>query len=167
MALLVLLGGPTGVGKSTVLKHLENRLPNSALLDADDVWRISEDLAVAGTRSTAISNVTGVVRGYLQAGCEIAVLAWVFARAPLYEPVIDSLEPVVGVVRQLYLVASPDALRSRLASRGDLDRLEYSLTRLALIESLPYPRIDTTHLSPAEVADRIVEHIRAIQHPKV
>ena len=66
MSKLVLLGGPTGVGKSATLKLLANQLPRSALLDADDVCRISEDLAVDGTRSIALSNVVGVLNGYFQ-----------------------------------------------------------------------------------------------------
>ena len=117
MPKLVLLGGPTGVGKSTALKLLENQLPKSAVLDADDVWRISEDLAVEGTRGIAIANVAGVLRGYFQAGCEVAILGWVFARSALYEPVIASLADSVDTIQQLYLVASPEALRARLENR--------------------------------------------------
>ena len=41
---LILLGGPTGVGKTTVLGLLENSLPRAALLDADDVRRFAEDV---------------------------------------------------------------------------------------------------------------------------
>ena len=162
MSKLVLLGGPTGVGKSTTLESLENKLPKLALLDADDVWRISEDLAVEGTRSIAISNVVRVLQGYFQAGCDTAILCWVFARSPLYEPVIAGLKDTCDAIHQLYLVASPDALQARLGSRNSLDRLEYSISRLKLIEKLPYPQIDTTNLSPNNVADRIVEHLRAL-----
>ena len=160
MSKLVLLGGPTGVGKSTTLKLLQNKLPKMALLDADDVWRVSDELAVEGNRSIALSNVVGVLEGYFQAGCETAILSWVFARSPLYEPVIAGLKGTVDAIHQLYLVASPGALRARLGSRGSLDRLEYSLSRLELIQKLPYPRIDTTDLSPGGVAGCVLEHIR-------
>ena len=88
MSKLVLLGGPTGVGKSTTLKPLENRLSRLALLDAYDVWRVSDEMAVEGNRSIAISNVIGVLQGYVEAGCETTILAWVFARSLLYEPVV-------------------------------------------------------------------------------
>ena len=162
MSKLVLLGGPTGVGKSITLKLLANQLPRSALLDADDVWRISEDLAVDGTRSIALSNVVGVLNGYFQAKCEIGILSWVFARPLLYEPVISGLKDTVDAIHQLYLVASPEALRQRLGGRNSLDRLEYSISRLELIQQLPYPKIDTTELSPTDVANRVLEHIRTL-----
>jgi dephospho-CoA kinase len=157
---LVLLGGATGVGKTTALKLLEDRLPKLALLDADDVWRISDDLAVEGTRSIAIANVTSVLQGYADAGCDTAILGWVFARSPLYEPVIAAMQDTFDTIHQVYLVASPEAIRARLDSRGSLDRLEYSISRLQLIQKLPYPQIDTTDLSPVEVVDRILSHIR-------
>ncbi len=162
MPKLLLLGGPTGVGKSTALKLLENKLPKLALLDADDVWRISEDVAVEGTRTFAISNVVSVLRGYVQAGCDTAVLGWVLARSPLYEPVIASLADTFDEIHQLYLVASPEVIRARLEKRNDLPRLSYSISRLELIAKLPFPQIDTTHLSPAKVVDQIVGHIRAL-----
>ena len=86
---LILLGGPTGVGKTTVLGLLENSLPRAALLDADDVRRSAEDvrrsaedLAVEGARSTALGNVIAVMRGYFRAGCETGIVSWVFARPP-------------------------------------------------------------------------------------
>ena len=158
---LVLLGGPTGVGKSTTLKLLESRLPKLALLDADDVWRVSEDLAVDGTRSIAISNVVNVLNGYRDAGCDTAVLSWVFARSALFGPAVEALTGTFDVILQIYLVASPDALRARLESRNDLDRLAYSISRLKLIERLPYRRIDTTNLSAYDTAERVLELIDA------
>ncbi len=66
MPKLVLLGGPTGVGKSTVMRLLENRIPHAALLDADDVWRVSKELTVEQNRHIALSNVISVMRGYLR-----------------------------------------------------------------------------------------------------
>lgn len=163
MTKVVLLGGPTGVGKTTALKLLEDRLPRSAILDADHVWRISQDLAVEGTRSIALSNVIGVIQGYVQAGCEVAILSWVFARPQLYEPVIDGLFDSVDSIHQLYLIASPEVLRQRLANRQDSHRADYSISRLELINQLSYPKIDTTHLPPAEVADQIITHIGKLQ----
>ena len=58
MTRLILLGGPPGVGKSTVLKLLSGRFPMSAILDADDVCHVSEDVANSENRSFGISNAT-------------------------------------------------------------------------------------------------------------
>jgi len=155
MARLVLLGGPTGVGKTTALKNLQGRLSGVALLDADDVWRVSDDLGVPENREIAIGNTISVMRGYFEAGCETGILSWVFARALLYQPVLDGLEDLVDSTQVLYLISSPQALEARLLARGQPELLDYSLSRLALIDALPFPKLDTTDLSPGEVADRI------------
>lgn len=155
MTKLVLLGGPTGVGKSTVLRLLTGRLPKSGVLDADDVWRVSDDLATTERRPNAIHNVVGVMRGYFDAGCEVGILGWVFARSALYQPVVNALADAVDDVQLLYLVADPDALAQRLAARGDSRLLDYAKGRLDLIRALPYPSIDTSRLTPVEVADAV------------
>lgn len=162
MSKLVLLGGPTGVGKSTTLALLTGRLPKTALLDADDVWRVSTDLAIDGTRDIAIGNVVAVMRGYFEAGCELGVLAWVFARPELYEPVIAALEDQVESVHQLYLIANREQLERRLIERGSEDRVAYSISRLDLIERLPYTSIDTSRLTPDEVCEAVLVHLTTL-----
>lgn len=162
MTKLVLLGGPTGVGKSTVMQLLHKRISHAALLDADDVWRVSEELSIEGNRAIALSNVVSVMRGYFEAGCEIGILSWVFARSALYDPVIAGMEDMVDDIDQIYLIASQAELERRLRQRGDQELYEYSLSRLELISSLPYPKIDTSHMTTEEVATAIVKHIGSV-----
>ena len=159
MSKLILLGGPTGVGKTTVMRLLESQLTNAAFLDADDVWRIPDEIAVEATRDIALANVVAVMRGYFQAGCELGVLSWVFARSLLYEPVIAGLEEMVESVELIYLVATPGVLERRLAERGDLHRVDYAVSRLRLIEALPYEKIDTSNMSTTEVADQLAARL--------
>jgi predicted ABC-type ATPase len=105
MSKLILLGGPAGAGKSTEMRHLATLLPRAALVDADDVWRISKELA-QGKRDVVLANVIAVMRGYFAEGCELGVVSWVFARPALFELVIAGLQDVVDAVERTYLVAS-------------------------------------------------------------
>jgi energy-coupling factor transporter ATP-binding protein EcfA2 len=159
MTKLVLLGGPTGVGKSTVMRLLENRIPHAAILDADDVWRVSKELAVEQNRHIALSNVISVMRGYFEGGCETGILSWVFARSALYDPVIAGLEDRVDSINQIYLVSTLAEIKRRLQKRGDEKLYEYSKTRLELINSLPFTKIDTSKMIPEMVATAIIDHI--------
>lgn len=159
MSRLVLLGGPPGVGKSTVLRSLSGRFPKSAILDADDIWRVSEDVTSPGR--LWIAGVVSVMRGYFGAGCELGIVSWVFARAELFQPVLDGLGDVVDHSHLVYLVASPESLEQRLIERGEPEKIPYAKTRLQLINELPFPRVDTSHISAAEAADRIADDIRA------
>ena len=155
----VLLGGPTGVGKTTTLKHLHDIIPKCAVLDADDVWRIRPELQVDGTRAIAIANTVSVMKGYFEAGCEVGILTWVFARPELYAPVVEAFDGLVGRVKQIYLVSDEATLEKRLRQRGESDRLEYSISRLHLIENLPFRKIDTSEIDPIEVAQRVKKAI--------
>ena len=160
MAKLVLLGGPTGVGKTTALKQLEGRMSSAALLDADDVWRVSPDLGTPGNRKVAIQNVVSVLHGYFEAGCDVGLVSWVFARPELYQPVVDALRGQVDLIQMLYLIAEPKVIETRLQERGEPEKLEYALSRLVLIKSLPFVMLDTTHLAPVQVADWICDEIQ-------
>ena len=159
MSKLILLGGPTGVGKTTVMRLIENKLDYSAILDADDVWRVAQTISTDKNRVVALDNVISVMRGYFKAGCKVGILSWVFARSEMYEPIIRGLEDMVESISQIYLIASEEVLEKRLLEREDLDKFEYSKTRLDLIKSLPFPKIDTSNIPPCLVADKIVEHI--------
>ena len=89
------------------------------------------------------------------------VLGWVFARDLLYRPVLESMTESGIRVMQLYLVADEKVLEDRLRQRGDIDRLEYSVSRLRLIDELPFAKIDTSKLNPVEVAERVKNHVQA------
>ena len=165
---LFLLGGPTAVGKSTALRQLTNQLPSLGVLDADDVWRVSDDIGVEENRTIAQQNTVNAMKGYFSAGCDTGLLAWVFARELLYGPVIAGLKETVGSIQQVYLIASPQVLRQRVTERYQrqlaTDKLEshieYSLSRLTLIQALPFPKIDTSEMTAAEVTEALVRFIQ-------
>ncbi|MFN3235836.1 MAG: hypothetical protein ACE37D_02135 [Pseudomonadales bacterium] len=169
MTRLILLGGPVGVGKSSAMKLLKQRLRKVALVDADETWNVSDDLAPAPHRGFAHKNIFALVDGYLRAGVETIVVNWVFARPELYQPIIDHCGALVDEVYQLYLVAHPNVIAARITQRwqqdgenGDLDALlDYAQTRLALITDLPFVKIDNSQLSVAETADAIAEWLAA------
>jgi len=166
MSKLVLLGGPVGVGKTTVTDLLAQQLADAAFLDADHVWRMSAVRTREPDLSYSQRNVIAVVKGYFDAGSELVILNWVFARSELYQPVIDALTDRVDEVQQIYLTASPECLISRITKRAeamsldDSDQLiQYSLSRLEMIAALPFPKLDTTDQLPSQVAAAIMKMI--------
>jgi hypothetical protein len=106
------------------------------------------------------------MRGYFEGGCKTGILSWVFARSALYDPVIASLDDMVDSVHQIYLTATMAEIKRRLQKRGDEERYEYSKTRLALIDSLPFTKIDTSRMTPEMVAATIIGHIGSKEDSK-
>ena len=160
MAQIVLIGGPPGVGKTTALRRVAERVPRCAWLDGDNVWRIRPFEVTAETRSLVEGNIVHVLRSFLQARYRDVFLTWVLHDEALIERLLAPLRPFARDVAVLHLVASPDVLRARCESdpaRGSVG--PRVLERLAQIEALPYPRIDTSELSPDQVAERILEQL--------
>jgi shikimate kinase len=157
---LLFLGGPPGVGKSTVAPLLAERLAPCAWVEADELWRMSPTVVSERTRRMVESNIVHVLREYLAAGYEHVFLSWVLHRHDLIERLMDAV-PVSGSRHVVHLVATPDVLRARLASDPARGRsVARTLERLAQIEALPYPKLDTSASSPADVAERVFRQLR-------
>jgi DNA polymerase III delta prime subunit len=157
---LVLLGGPPGVGKTSVLARLERKLARGAFLDADDVRRFRPTAQDAAPLEAGVRNVIAVLRGYLEARPPLVVLAWVLANPMLVERILGGLAGLYGSVQMLYLVTTPAELEARCASEPERTHsLAYALAKLAEIERLPHPKLDTTGLDAEAVAERILAAI--------
>ena len=146
MSNLVLLGGPPGVGKSTVVEDLRRR--QIACVEADEVVSPGANLG----REQAIGKVLDVADRALLESHNLLV-SWVFARPELYTPFLDRFAR--ARVSQLYLVCNAAELRARLAMRGDGELLDYALDRMRLIDQLPYEKIDTSAMTPSDIANEI------------
>lgn len=161
MAKLVLIGGPPGIGKSTVLKHVERAFERCASLDADDAWRVRPFEVTPETGPIFMGNVLGVLRGYLDAGYPLVLLSWVLANPELIARLLSGLEGRYEELLILHLVASPEALAERCARDAERPRaLPYVLRKLEEIQALPYAKIDVTGLETRAVAARVVAEIR-------
>ncbi len=76
MQRLLLLGGPPGVGKTTVAPLLADRLAPCAGVEGDDLWRMSPTLITDRTRAMVESNIASVLTRFLAAGHEWVFLSW-------------------------------------------------------------------------------------------
>lgn len=158
---LIFLGGPPGVGKSTVAPLVARELADSAWLDGDDVWRIHPLEVTPRSRGIVERNITSCLQTFLQARISYVLLAWVLHRQDLIERLLAPLRAHSEAVHVLHLVARPPVLSSRCAAESQKIRLaSRARDRLFQIQSLPYPKIDTSDLTPGQAARAVVTHIR-------
>jgi gluconate kinase len=163
---LLLLGGPPGVGKTTVAPLLAERLQPCAWVDGDDLWRMSPTRITDRARRMVESNIVHVLREFLHVGYENVFLCWVLHRREIVERILRAVSPDRCTVSVIHLVATPEILRTRIESNALVGRsLETAHDRLALIQSLPYERVDTSAATPAEVADRVAAVVLGTSSP--
>ena len=162
MSKLILLGGPPGIGKTTVAHLVWHELDHCAWLEGDAVWQIRPFAVTPASRRLAEANITAVLRNYLESGYAHVLLSWVLHRLDLIQRLVAPLAGLAKEVHQFTLVATAEVLRERFEldpKRGRFSQLP--LWRLEEAASLPTRQIDTTRLSPSEVARLIITELGA------
>lgn len=160
---LYLVGGPMGVGKSTVCRELNRMLPRSVLLDGDWCWRADPFQVTPETKALVLDNVCHLLGNFLRCDAyENVVFGWVMHERAIVEEILARL-PIAecgAQVRWVSLVAGEGALRARVerdvtAGLRDASAVERALAYLPLYQGLGSELVDTTGRTPREVAELV------------
>ena len=161
MKTLYLVGGTMGVGKSAVCNVLKKELPACVFLDGDWCWDLHPFRVTPDTQKMVMDNIHAMLNNFLRCPeIENIVFCWVMHQQSIWDEVLGGLCLQDVRVLQISLVCSPEALTKRL--EGDIvkgirqrDILDRSIPRLKHYDSLNTLRIDTTALTPVQVAEQI------------
>lgn len=154
----MLITGAPGIGKSAVARELMSRLPGSAWLDGDDVWRAHPFRVDQTTKAMVVDNIAYVLAGFLKAGYRHAILSWVLHRQETIEDILRLVNARCGVEYSLHvftLTADEATFRDRWAAGGRGPVAELALDRLEQSRALATRQVDTVGRSPAEIADEL------------
>ena len=145
-----------GVGKTAVSRELKKLLPNAVFLDGDWCWDMDPFVVNGETKAMVMDNIRHLLRNFLRCSTiNNVVFCWVMHEQQIIDDVLEGL-PACHVER-ISLTCTPEELERRL--EGDIaagirqrDIIGRSLPRLKLYETLDTRKIDTTGLTPCEVA---------------
>lgn len=162
MKKLYLIGGPMGVGKTTVCQALKRRLPNSVFLDGDWCWDSSPFQVTEETKAMVMDNICHTLNNFLACSAyENVIFCWVMDRKNILDQLTSQLH-LDGVESHAFsLLCTPDELTRRLEAdiaKGlrQPDVVARSLERLPLYDALNTQKVDTTGQTVAEVVQNIV-----------
>ena len=162
MPKLIIINGAPGVGKSTVARLVFARLPNAAFLDGDDVWQINPFEVTERTKAIVQRNIPFVLRGYLEAGYDYVILAWVMHQQVIIDWLLKQLQDLDFGLRVFTLIAEEETAQARWReSSGQQGTSKVVSDRLRQSLGLNTTKIDTTHLTPAQVAEAVLAAICA------
>lgn len=160
---LYLIGGPMGVGKTTVCRELNRKLPASVMLDGDWCWCADPFQVTPETKLMVLGNICHLLGNFLRCSAyENVILCWVMHERTIIDEILGRLpiKECGAKVRVVSLVAREDELRRRVegdvrAGMRDEGAIARSLSYLPHYRDLGTELIDTTGLTPHEVAARI------------
>lgn len=161
MKTLYLIGGPMGVGKTTVSRALLQTLPRCAFLDGDWCWTMNPFTVTDETRAMVMDSITHLLGNYLQCSeFDNIVFCWVMHQQQIIDDILAKL-PLEGVrVVSISLVCTPDALTDRIrrdiaAGLRENSVLERALSYLPLYAEVQSVKVDASALTIAETAEEI------------
>ena len=169
MKRLILIGGPMGVGKTTVCKELMERLAPAAFLDGDWCWYMSPFLVNDETKAMVKDNITAVLDRYLQSPeLENVIFGWVLHEQEILDELLSRLHTNGVDVKVVTLMCTEKTLRQRLqrdvlTGLREKSVIERAVDRLACCEKLPYTKIWTDGLSVGEVVGRVLDLLQPIR----
>ena len=161
MKKLYLIGGPMGVGKTTVCQQLKRDLPRSVCLDGDWCWDADPFVVTEETKAMVLDNICYLLNNFLHCSAyEHIIFGWVMHEQAILDAIQSRLDMENAEVYAVSLLADEKNLRSRLKKDVDAgkrreDVIERSLARLAGYSILDTVKIDTNGKSVREVADAI------------
>ena len=157
---LVFIGGPPGVGKSTVAKILLNELEDCAWLDGDDVWRMSPFIVNTKTKTMVENNIKFVLNSFLSAHYSNILFTWVLHSNSIVDTLISELDKAEFELLHFSLVCDETALTDRIKSdHGRATDIPLALGRLRKVQSVNSEQIDTTGKSPNHIANLLKNRI--------
>ncbi len=161
MKTVYLIGGPMGVGKTTVCQILKNQQNNCVFLDGDWCWDMHPFIVNEQTKAMVMKNICFMLNQFIHCPVyETILFCWVMHEQGIIDEILSNLDVEGCRIRKISLVCQEKELKKRLKKDIDagirtVDVIERSLERLKSYEKLDTEKIDVSDLTAQQVADTI------------
>ena len=153
---LIFIGGPPGVGKTSVAKELCLRLRNSIWIEGDDLWRMNPLTVNKRTIHMFKRNIACLLRSFLESGFSYIVFTWVLHRDEIVRSLFDCIKDHDFEFHHYTLMCDEDTLMVRLAKdTGRTTDPDLALHRLDQVRQVTSSHIDTCGRRPEEIAESL------------
>lgn len=165
MKRLYLIGGPMGVGKTTVCQELKRLTAPSVFLDGDWCWDMEPFQVTEETKAMVQENIAFLLGQFLRCPAyETVIFCWVMHQEAIIRELLSRLDTRGVQVRVFTLLPSPAALEAHIqkdVAAGLRVPADYqrSLERLPLYQAMDTEKILTDGLTPAQAARAIAKKL--------
>lgn len=152
-----LIGGPMGIGKSTICNQLNQDLDHSVFLDGDWCWNMDPFIVNQDTKNMVLDNITHCLNNFIHTpGIENIIFCWVMHKQDIIDQIIQKLNTEGVDIHLISLICEKEELIKRmLIDRRDNQTIRKSLQYLELYKDLDTQKIDVTTLDVQKTIDKI------------
>ncbi|MDC0828605.1 AAA family ATPase [Faecalitalea cylindroides] len=152
-----LIGGPMGIGKSTICNQLNQDLDHSVFLDGDWCWNMDPFIVNQDTKNMVLNNITHCLNNFIHTpGIENIIFCWVMHKQDIIDKIIQKLDTEGVDIHLISLICEKEELIKRmLIDRRDNQTIRKSLQYLELYKDLDTQKIDVTTLDVQKTIDKI------------
>ncbi len=168
--MIVIINGSLGVGKTSVAKEIHWKFDKSVCLDGDAIGHVHPFEIYDEARLDHLYQTFALlIRFHQTFGYQNFVINYVFESAASLQDLISKLSPFDADIHTYWLTCHQDEQARRIKGRNR-DQLAWELTRFLALQEIQQQaaqkgfigaEVDTTHLSPEEVAANIWTDIHA------
>lgn len=152
-----LIGGPMGIGKSTICNQLNQDLDHSVFLDGDWCWNMDPFIVNQDTKNMVLDNITHCLNNFIHTpGIENIIFCWIMHKQDIIDQIIQKLDTEGVDIHLISLICEKEELIKRmLIDRRDNQTIRKSLQYLELYKDLDTQKIDVTTLDVQKTIDKI------------
>lgn len=152
-----LIGGPMGIGKSTICNQLNQDLDHSVFLDGDWCWNMDPFVVNQDTKNMVLDNITHCLNNFIHTpGIENIIFCWVMHKQDIIDQIIQKLDTEGVYIHLISLICEKEELIKRmLIDRRDNQTIRKSLQYLEFYKDLDTQKIDVTTLDVQKTIDKI------------
>ena len=152
-----LIGGPMGIGKSTICNQLNQDLDHSVFLDGDWCWNMNPFVVNQDTKNMVLDNITHCLNNFIHTpGIENIIFCWVMHKQDIIDQIIQKLDTEGVDIHLISLICEKEELIKRmLIDRRDNQTIRKSLQYLEFYKDLDTQKIDVTTLDVQKTIDKI------------
>lgn len=168
MKQVYLIGGPMGVGKTTLCRALQNRLENSVFLDGDWCWDMHPFQVTEETKQMVQENIAFLLNQFIRCSAfDHVIFCWVMHQQAIVDEMLSRLPREGCCIHTFSLVCTPQVLRERVeedicAGVRQPGAVERSLEYLSYYDALSTQKIDVTGCTPEQGAEKLM---RLVEKP--
>lgn len=157
-----LIGGPMGVGKTTLCRALQRRLENSVFLDGDWCWDMHPFQVTEETKQMVQENIAFLLNQFIRCSAfDHVIFCWVMHQQAIVEELLSRLSAEECRIHTVSLVCTPEVLRERVerdiqAGVRQPGAVERSLQYLSCYDALSTQKVDVTGCTPEEGAEKLL-----------